>query len=155
MASKTEESIITSHLEINQLYTEPAKKLPATWRQFLWIEALVLFTAVWIVVTIVFAYNSVENNPLIPAWFHLPPNRTLLILNILSHGAVLLLQILTSITFETVRWAAASSVNGISPLAFLVLSKSTDTRGVLSLVFHRGLGHMGWGLQRFAMTESC
>jgi hypothetical protein len=129
-------------------------------RQLLWPWVTALASSLWIAFTTLFAFNCS-----LPAPFAAPllPSRaeeSLLILNILSHGTLLLLGALTSQAFEAVRWALASSRNGIPAGSFLGLSRATGLLGVISLLVSskgRGLlkldGQHFWGMQRYFSSK--
>jgi len=131
-------------------------RLQSTLRQYAWTWLLSLFSLVWIVFTICFAYNCTLANPFAASLLFSRPENTLLMLNILSHGTLILLKDLTSSVFEPVRWAFASSSIGVSAFNFIALSRATNTTGVLALLFTRsgsnGFGYNGyrlWGTQRY------
>jgi hypothetical protein len=113
------------------------------------------FSAIWIGFTIVFTFNCSSQTPF--AFWLLPASseNTLLVLNILAHGTVLLLGALASQVFETVHWGLASSENGIPADSFLALSRATGFLGVLDLLkggdpmgFIKPDGQQFWGIQR-------
>ena len=133
----------------------PGTRLDSTFRQFLWTWIVSLIAVAWVGFTICFAYNCTLVNPFLPSLLFSNPKYTLLMLNILSHGTIILLKDLTSSAFEAVRWAFASSKKGVSASSFIGLSRATSALGILDLVFGRsgsyGLGkdgHRLWGLQR-------
>lgn len=133
----------------------PGTRLQSTFRQFLWTWILSLIAAAWVIFTICFAYNCTLLNPFSTSLLFSKPENTLLMLNILSHGTIILLKDLASSAFEAVRWAFASSKKGVSASNFIGMSRATNALGVLGLVFSRygsyGLGKDGyrlWGLQR-------
>lgn len=90
-------------------FQQNATKLQSTPRQLLWTWVTALVSALWMAFTVIFAFNCSLRRPFSQRL--LPPRSedSLLILNVLSHGTVLLLGQLTSQAFETVRWALASS----------------------------------------------
>lgn len=121
---------------------------------FFWIWLLMIATAFWLAFTIYFAYNCTLQNPPSPKLVFSDPSNTLLILNILSHGALQLLRESTSFVFEAVRWALASTSSGIPAFTFLGLSRATGPFGVVKL-FLGGMsipggkgGHRFWTGQR-------
>jgi len=129
-------------------------KLQSMPRQLLWPWVTAFISALWMVFTTIFAFNCSLRRPFSQRL--LPPRSedSLLILNILSHGTLLLLGQLTSQAFETVRWALASSPNGVPAGSFLGLSRATGLFGVLSVMisgrggFMTFDGHRLWGIQR-------
>jgi hypothetical protein len=136
-------------------------KLKSMPRQLLTSWILALLSGLWMIFTIIFAFNCSLPKPF-ATW--LLPSRSedaLLILNVCSHATVLLLTALTSGAFEAVRWAHAASKNGIPALTFLGLSRATGLLGVLSLFIggdKRGFlkrdGEQFWGTQRYYLPEA-
>jgi len=131
-------------------------RLDSTFRQFSWTWILSLIATAWVIFTICFAYNCTLLSPFSTSLLFSKPENTLLMLNILSHGTIILLKDLMSSAFEAVRWAFASSKKGVSASNFIGLSRATNALGVLGLVFSKsgspcGLGRDGyrlWGCQR-------
>ena len=112
--------------------------------------------AVWIAFTTIFAFNCSRSKPFAYSLFLSKSEDSILVLNILSHGTLLLLGTLTLQAFETVRWALASSRNGIPAGSFLGLSRATGLFGVLRLFVSRNWGgflrldgQQFWGVQRY------
>jgi hypothetical protein len=131
-------------------------KLQSTPRQLLWTWITALASCLWMAFTTLFAFNCSLPKPLAASL--LPPRSedSLLILNILSHGMVLLLGLLTSQAFETVRRALASSKKGIPVGSFLGLSRATGLLGVISVLFNGKFsgflkldGPQFWSMQRY------
>jgi hypothetical protein len=159
---------------VNEISTErppprqPAMKHPVTPTEFespwgqnklKWI--IIVFTAFWIVFTIIFAYDCTRTYPLTNTFFNPTPSQTILVLNIMSHVTVLALITITSGTLESIRWALASTVEGIPAFAFMILSRATGVIGVIALLRRkqelrdRILGaHVFWGIQRFDISNS-
>jgi hypothetical protein len=137
-------------------------RLRSPFRQFFWTWALTIVSIIWVVFTVYFAYNCTMDKPLSTTLVFSRPDNTILALNILSHGTILLLRELTSSVFEAVRWAFASSKDGISAFSFLGLSRATSPLGVLNLMggsarskpfkFAKD-GHRIWGFQRYLQAE--
>jgi hypothetical protein len=118
---------------------------------------IVLFAAfLCLFFTIFFVYNSSIQHPFSTKMILAQPERSILVLNILSQITILLLGWLTCAALEAVRWARACSPTGTSTYTFLVLSSATSIFGVLRLLvskedrqeFRRG-GHRVWGCQRY------
>jgi len=151
MSSTKYEETSTHEPEIESdpvLSPAPQSRSLGTW-------LLLLFTSAWLGFTIFFAWDSTVVDPFVPTL--LPLSRasyTLTIINILSHGTVMLLQSLASSVFETIRWARACSAQGISSFGFLVLSRATAPLGVSYLLLSNSATgtfwneHRLWGLQR-------
>ena len=124
-------------------------------RQLFWSWILSVVASVWVIFTVYFAYNCTLDRPLSTRLMFSRPDNTILALNVLSHGTIFLLGHLTSSVFEAVRWALASSKNGISVFSFIGLSRATSPLGVMTLMvgnagsklFARD-GHRLWGFQR-------
>jgi hypothetical protein len=134
-------------------------KLESTFRQYFLTWVLALFTLGWIIFTIYFAYNCSISNPLTPSLIFSKPERTILLMNILSQFTIFLLAELTLSVFEALRWAFASSPHGINAFSFVGLSRATSLLGILSLLIRNRIrepgepilskdGHRLWGLQR-------
>jgi len=125
-------------------------------RNFIWTWILTIVSTVWVLFTVYFAYNCTLEKPL-STWLIFPgPDNTILTLNVLSHGTIFLLRELASSVFEAVRWAFASSKEGISAFSFLGMSRATSPLGVLNLMARSATsrwfakdGHRMWGLQRY------
>ena len=156
MSSIKYEETNTSEPEIE---TRPVPS-PAPQSQSLGTWLLLLFTSAWLGFTIFFAWNSTVVDPFIPSLLPLSKaSYTLTIINILSHGTVMLLQSLASSVFETIRWARACSDQGISSFGFLVLSRATAPLGVGYLLLSNfGTGtfwneHRLWGFQRSSLQD--
>jgi len=139
--------------------TLPPIQFESPWRQHKWQWAIILVTTVWILFTIIFAYDCTRTEPLTRTFFNPTPSQTILVLNTMSHITVLALQTSTSGTLETVRWALASTVQGIPAFAFMILSRATGLSGVLNLLRRKQKlrdriigGHVFWGSQRFKNT---
>lgn len=133
----------------------PRTRLDSPFRQFWGTWLVSLIATAWVIFTICFAYNCTLVNPFSIRLLFSKPENTILMLNILSHGTIILLKDLTSSGFEAVRWAFASSEKGVSASNFIGLSRATNALGVLGLVLGTsgsyGLGKDGyrlWGLQR-------
>jgi len=131
-------------------------RLQSMSRQYIWTWLIASFTASWIAFTIYFAYNCSLDQPRTTVLLFSKPQNTILMLNVLSHGAVLLLEALTSSALETVRCALACSKNGIPAYSFLGLSRANGILGVLNLLLEGGKGslvkrdgHRFWGIQRY------
>lgn len=129
-------------------------RLESNTYNFLWTWVLIIVSVAWITFTIYFAYNCTLPNPPSPKLVLSNPSNTLLVLNILSHGAIQLLKELMSSAFEAVRWALASTSSGIPAYTFLGLSRATGPLGVSVLLFwntsihDRRSGHRFWTSQR-------
>src|SRR2546423_757004 len=134
-------------------------KLESAFRQYFLTWVLALFTLGWMIFTIYFAYNCSISNPLTPSLIFSKPERTILLLNILSQFTIFLLAELTLSVFEALRWAFASSPHGINVFSFVGLSRATSLLGILSLLIRNRIrgpgepilskdGHRLWGLQR-------
>lgn len=96
----------------------------------------------------VYASLVVNNPPLGPLLFS--PSRTILVVTILSQGIAILLRMLFSCVFESLRWHFASRNNGIAATTFLGLSPATSSLGVMKLLYAGGLSnHMPWSIQRY------
>ena len=123
--------------------------------------SMAILSSASVACTIYFAYISSQNGPI--AIFS-NPLRTVLALNVLSQITVYLLGSLADNLLDNIRWALASSDNGISALTFLVLSPSTTSWALLAMLFkrsqlksvrHRGcpFGHQIWGSQKYIHTS--
>lgn len=123
-------------------------RFPSTWLLMAFATALLGFT-------IFFAWNSTLADPFVQSLLPASPTHTITALNILSHVTVFVLQVLVSNVFEALRWAFASSEQGISAFGFMSMSRATNLLGVLYLLpFNSGstefwTGHRLWGLQRY------
>jgi hypothetical protein len=137
-------------------------KLESTACQYFLTWILALLTLGWVIFTIYFAYNCSIDNPLSESLIFSKPERTILLLNVLSQFTIFLLGELTTSAFEAVRWALASTPNGISAFTFVGLSRATSVLGIVSLLFHNRIsgpgapilekdGHRLWGLQRYVL----
>jgi hypothetical protein len=117
---------------------------------------IALITAICLTATIFFAYNSSLEQPRLPSLVAKSPERTILILNVMSQLTLFFLAQFTSLVLEATRWALACSTTGTSALTFLTLSQATTLLGTLYLSFgsdnHGGRverhKHRLWGGQR-------
>lgn len=119
------------------------------------------FSTIWIIFTLIFVYNCSLPTPFSNSLLPSKSQDTLLILNILSHGIVLLLGMLTIQAFEATRWRLASSRKGIPAGSFLCLSRATGVPGILELFrggnwadFLKVGGLQFWGIQRYPTIKS-
>ena len=120
-------------------FQQNGTKLQSMPRQLLWPWITALVSALWMAFTAIFAFNCSLPKPFSQRLLPTRSEDSLLILNVLSHGTLLLLGQLTSQAFEAVRWALASSPNGVPAASFLGLSRATGLLGVVSvLVSGRG-----------------
>lgn len=115
-------------------------------------------TALSLIATNFFAYNSSLPQPTLPSLLPKTPSRTILILNVLSQITFFFLAEFTSQVLDATRWALACSHTGTSALTFLILSQATSVMGALYLSFGNnkmGRGrferqkHRLWGGQRY------
>ena len=114
-------------------------------------------TATSLVFTVFFAYNSCLDYPIVRSLIFTCPERTILMLNVLSQVTIFLLGELMSSIFEITRWAFVSRDTGIPAYTFLILSRATSIIGVVMLLFARTVskskfqidGHRFWGTQRY------
>lgn len=142
----------------DERFSDYSSVLPSTFNQFLWTWMTALLSGFCTIFTVIFAYNCSLSKPMSIMLLPSKSTDTILILNLLSHGSIQLLSLLTSQAFEAARWALASSKNGISASSFLVLSRATRLLGVFdffrghSVVLKRD-GHQVWGLQRYYAIE--
>lgn len=135
---------------------ETASPLESTWRQYSSTWVMIVFTTIWVVLTILFGFNSTLDKPLSSRFILPDPTQTVTILNILSHIAVFLLQNVVSDVFEAMRWAGAGMRRGILSLSFIALSRATAPLGVIYLVlFASGKGHRFWGCLRYTNRVIC
>ena len=133
-----------------------ATKLRPVWRQLFLPWMLVLLSASWIIFTFYFAYNCTVHDPPSPSLVFAKPEKTILLLSLLSQGTIFLLGELSAAVLEAVRWARCSSQSGITAFSFLVLSRGTGLAGVLRLLWKTNSGsssvsmncHLVWALQR-------
>ena len=113
---------------------------------------IAIITLICMISTIVFAYNSSLETPLLPTLVAKSPERTILILNIMSQVTLFSLAELTTVTMDATRWALAGSTTGTSALTFLALSKATTLLGALVLSIRNGKSdgnsHRIWSMQR-------
>jgi hypothetical protein len=136
-------------------------KLQSTPRQLLWPWITALVSALWLAFATIFAFNCSLPKPFFQRLLPTRSEDSLLILNIFSHGTILLLGQLTSQAFESIRWSLASSPKGVPAASFLGLSRATNLLGVVSvLISGRGGfltfdGHRFWGIQRYSFLNSC
>lgn len=148
---------MNANASYDQRFNDYSAVLRSTFTQFWWAWATALLSGICAIFTIIFAYNCSLPNPISTMLLPSRSEDTLLILNILSHGSLQLLALLTSQAFEAARWAMASSKNGISASSFLVLSRATNLIGVFDLVKGHGVlqldRHQVWGLQRYHTPE--
>lgn len=132
---------------------EPEKPSPrsrsrAAKLENLWITTvLACITAIFMGFTMFFAYNSSMQQPYSPAFVAKSPERTILILNLLSQLTLFSLAELTSSVLDCTRWALASSPTGTSALTFLTLSRATSIIGTLYL-------SVGWTRKAQGATSS-
>lgn len=118
---------------------------------------IAFITAICLAATIFFAYNCSLEQPRVPALVSKSPERTILILNVLSQVTLFFLADLTSLVLDATRWALACSTTGTSAFTFLILSQATTFLGVLYLSFgsNKTGGSFGrhkhrlWGVQRY------
>jgi hypothetical protein len=150
---------IDANASHDEYFNDYSRVLPSTFNQFGWTWTTALLSGFCTIFTAIFAYNCSLSKPMSTMLLPSKSTDTLLILNLLSHGSIQLLSLLTSQAFEAARWAMASSKNGISASSFLVLSRATSLIGVFD--FFRGHsvvlkhdGHQVWGLQRYHTTEN-
>lgn len=112
--------------------------------------------------TVFFAYNSSSEQPVSSMLIFERPERSILVLNIVSQITIYCLAELTLSVFDSVRWAFACSTSGISAYTFLALSRATNVIGVLYLILGNGVkpgtiqgdGHRLWGGQRYVRKFS-
>jgi len=116
---------------------------------------IAFITAICLTATIFFAYNCSLEQPRLPALVAKSPERTILILNVLSQVTLFFLADLTSLVLDATRWALACSTTGTSALTFFILSQATSFLGVLYMSFGSASGRFGrhnhrlWGVQRY------
>jgi len=122
-------------------------ELKPKWRKYL-LDYILLVTAItWFTFTVWYAFEAFSDNT--SSKLFADPQRTILVLNILSHGAVFWFSQVVINSCENVRWLMASSPEGIGFGTFLGLSRATSNFGVLTLLSsnQRG-GHRIWCIQR-------
>ena len=100
-------------------------------------------TVICMTVTIFFAYNCSQEHPRLPGLVAKTPQRTIVILNVLSQLTLFVLAELTTLTMEATRWALACRRSGTSALTFAALSQATSLMGVLYLAFGNSGGTRG------------
>jgi len=128
--------------------TEFVCRLQNPVRQRLMTLLLSSFASLWVIFTIIFAWNCTLQNPFSPGMIFSAPSTTVLTLNILSHGTVVLLRELTSSVFEIVRWALACTPHGVSLPSFISLSRATGPLGVLSFLSANHFNDRLWATLR-------
>jgi hypothetical protein len=110
--------------------------------------------------TVFFAFNCSLDRPLSQKFTFQKPERSILVLNILSQLSMFLLAELTIGVFDMIRWAQASSESGLPALTFIILSSATSITGVLYLLLASvpGISKLSdaankglrvWGSQRY------
>ncbi len=101
--------------------------------------------------TVFFVYNSSIDEPYVASLVAERPDRTILVLNILSQIMLHCLAELMTLMMDTTRWAVASRKSGSLALTFLVLSHATGVLGACLLSFgnHRNKGVWMWGRHRY------
>jgi hypothetical protein len=131
-------------------------KLQSFPRQVLWTWVIAVACGFWLAFTVTFALNCSMSKPFVMSLLPSRSETTLLILNVCSHGSLLLLTLVTSRAFESVRWALAASKRGIPFKSFLGLSRATSLFGVINLLldgecngFASIDGQKFWGIQRY------
>jgi hypothetical protein len=120
-----------------------------------------IITAICMMATIVFSYNSSLEEPRLPSLVAKSPQRTILILNVMSQVTLFFLAELTTLVMEATRWALACSGSGTSALTFLTLSHATSLLGVFYLSFRNSMRggrvprnqHRVWGAQRYTQMK--
>jgi hypothetical protein len=123
---------------------------------------IAIITALCMTCTIFYAYNGSLEEPHIASLVAKTPERTILILNIMSQITLFSLAELTTLAMDATRWSLACSTTGASSLAFLALSRATSFLGVLYLSFGTGEigaklernGHRVWGSQRYSEVKN-
>jgi len=124
-------------------------------RDRLCLSAMVVITGVCLLCTIFFAYNSSVEQPFLPALVAKTPQRTILVLNVISQISLFCLAEMTRLVMDAVRYSLACSATGTSALSFLALSQATHFLGALCLACApcgKGVrsGHRVWSAQRCA-----
>lgn len=150
--SKSHQSV-SFHTESGQFHQGPIRQQRFT-------LLLAVLTALCMIFTIFFAYNSSLELPLSTKLIFERPERSILALNVASQITIFCLAELTSVVLEATRWAFACTSSGTSAYTFLALSRATSIMGVLSLLFYSGAkpktfqkdGHRLWGGQRYFLT---
>ena len=153
-SAKTASAMSESREELEKGFAErefPSSRI----RSRIIVCAIAFITAICLTATIFFAYNCSLEQPRVPALVAKSPERTILILNVLSQVTLFFLADLTSLVLDATRWALACSTTGTSALTFLILSQATTFLGVLYMSFGSTSGKFGrhnhrlWGVQRY------
>jgi hypothetical protein len=117
----------------------PGIRLEPRWRRSLPMGLLLVATFLWLAVTTWLSLASSSSRP--PRFFQ-KPERTVLVLSLLSNGALFLLGELTSGMCEMLRWTIALRSSGVGIATFLGLSRATSNFGVINLLFsNQNVGH--------------
>jgi hypothetical protein len=127
-------------------------------RSLMAVYIFAIVTVISISSTIFFAYNSSLESPYLAALVAKSPERTILILNIMSQLSLHFLAELTTLVLDATRWALAYSSNGTSALTFLILSQATGLLDAVYLAFgsdkierdgkYQRYEHKFWGGQK-------
>lgn len=120
----------------------PRKSVQLKWTVILYILTLLLSVALF------FYLHAALVSPTFPLGpFLLTPQKTLLLVSILSQILVLLLEFLMTSVLNSLRWQLASRDNGVPVSTFLGLSRATSLWGVITLMCRRT--HFIWGTHRY------
>lgn len=107
--------------------------------------------------TILFASNCSAEEPSVPYMVFDRPQRNVLVLTIGVQFTIFLLAELVITVLEAIRWALASSTNGVPTSTFITLSRATGFAGILLIwakasTQYRSAGyfrsHRLWGSKR-------
>jgi hypothetical protein len=122
---------------------------------------LAIFTAISMIFTIFFVYNSSLEQPFATKLIFERPERSIFVLNIASQITIFCLAELTTSVLEATRWAFACNDSGTPVFTFLALSRATSIIGVVCLLLGKGPkpatlqrdGHRLWGSQRYVFLR--
>jgi len=113
------------------------KRLSLVWRT-------AMITCIVSTFAVFYSYRALVNLSALPKHLALPPGKTVLVVNILSHVVAFLCWNLFVNTSEALRWAiACRPEKGILVTSFLTLSRATSLAGIWNLIAKGGT-HQFW-----------
>jgi hypothetical protein len=125
----------------------PKKYAQLKWTVILYILTLFLSGALFFYLQAALVSQTSPLGPLL-----LTPQKTLLLVSVLSQSFILLLEFLMSSVFNSLRWQLASRDSGVPVSTFLGLSRATSLWGVIMLMYRHT--HFIWGTHRYFAYNS-
>jgi hypothetical protein len=88
----------------------------------------------WLLLTSLYAWGLTTTSGPLSSFIPTKSSHAILVLQILSGGATLLMAQLINMTLEAIVWATASSTNGVPISSFFAISSCTGIAGLLELL---------------------